>query len=154
MTIVKVNNINSLLRLLENINIIENDINDYNSLIIELILNIQIPNDEIKNKVLKIVENGISSILNNNYLINKYTRVFPLYEQLLKKIDINEAIKFERFKRTLIVINNSKNDLEEIEIYKEFITSFFDYFDDEEKRLINSILKKYENKICRRWTKR
>lgn len=149
LTIVKVNNINSLLRLLENINIIENDINDYNSLIIELILNIQIPNDEIKNKVLKIIENGISSILNNNYLINKYTRVFPLYEQLLKKIDINEAIKFERFKRTLIVINNSKNDLEEIEIYKEFITSFFDYFDDEEKRLINSILKKYENKICK-----
>ena len=44
-------------------------------------------------------------------LIKKYARVFPLYEQLLKKININETIKFEMFERALIVINNSKNGL-------------------------------------------
>ncbi|MBM6929701.1 SIR2 family protein [[Clostridium] spiroforme] len=147
LTIVKVDNVNSLLRLLENIDITHNDINDYNSLIIELILNIQTANDDIKNKVLNIIVNNISRVLNNNNLINKYARVFPLYEQLLKKIDINETIKFEILERTLIVINNSKNGLEEIEIYKVFITSFYDYFDDKDKRLIKTILKKYENRF-------
>ncbi len=147
LTIVKVNNINSLLHLLENINIIENDINDYNSLIIELILNIQTVNDDIKNKTLNFIVNNTSHVLNNNDLIKKYARVFPLYEQLLKKININETIKFEMFERALIVINNSKNGLEEIEIYKVFITSFYDYFDDKDRRLIQAILKKYENRF-------
>lgn len=147
LTIVKVNNVNSLLHLFENIDITDNNISDYNNLLIELILNIQITNDDIKNKVLNIIANNISSILNDNNLINKYDRVFPLYKQLLKKTDINEGIKLERFKQILMVINNSKDKLNEIEIYKEFIASFYDYFDDEEKRMIKSILKKYENRF-------
>lgn len=105
----------------------------------------------LKEQLFKFIQEQIDYIVFTD--IHYKQSIFTTYTQILnnlKEIDTHNicTIRVDSIYEKLYIAekaDNVDNIIETIKFYKEYIFNFYPFLDDEEKNIINHLLKKYEN---------
>jgi len=150
---IKLNNVKDLIKILDNYEILAN-IN--NSKSIELIVKLLVQNkdkiieDESCKELNNIMESQLETIISNKY-DSQYSNFYGygmLFEFLSKKENFKE-IFVPSFEEKIVVIDTIDDNLTDIEKYEPFITSFYDYMNKNDKKIIDEILDKYSKRTLK-----
>ncbi|EPH93303.1 hypothetical protein D922_01844 [Enterococcus faecalis 06-MB-DW-09] len=135
-----------IVSLLENFAIRKNNSDEIKKLLIILINEFDSLEENNYNKLFLIITQQLYDIIALN-VNGTHRNNFYLYSYILNQIIKNNKelnISDKNLKDTFYLINNIENRLLEIEHFDKLLVNFYDLFDNELKRIVEKILRKYE----------